>query len=334
MRLNALRVVSLDASNRVFLWQAEDSSLDSYFDYTLQVERSESSEGPFHPVSPWFRGHYRFVDTNIPEGNRWRQLHYRLRLRNLKTGEEFFSGTATQEPIPDLKAVEIRRHLHLLFKEHAGRRVWLFPSRTFGERCTCWDPTLGQSTRSRCLSCYDTTFLGGYLRPIEMFVDIDPSGNTNQPTMQAGNLQPNSTTARTGHYPSLKPDDLLVEGENLRWVVVSVTNTEHLRAPLMQHLQLRQVFPDDIEMLLPINLEDALEDIWLSPSRAYTEPQDIDTGVNWMLREAFKIGDRQLCCPPYQRVCWPLPCLLWRRRPRYPVLLNQSNGSRLFGITA
>lgn len=288
---SALRVVSLDETNRVLLWDVVDSSADSYLDYEIIVERSESSEGPYTQVSPPFRAHYRFVDTSIPTGHRFRQLHYRLRLRNLKTQEVDYSTSFTQEPEPDLVAIEIRRHLHYLYREK-GRRAWLLPARTFGRRCTvCWDATLGQRTRSHCLQCFDSGFFGGYLYPIEIFIDIDPSGTNTQPS-QVGVLQPNSTTARMGHYPGVKERDLIVEGENNRWVVSSMSQTEHMRAPLMQMLNLRQVFPRDTEMKIPLHLNEALEDIWLTPRKMYTESADEDGTVAWATRHLFGIGDR------------------------------------------
>lgn len=284
MDLRNLRVNSLDVDTRGLTWEVFDSSNDPYLDYEVEVQRSESPEGPFAVISPAFRARFRFTDTHLPPGNRYRQFHYRLRLRHIPTGRVEYTSAATQEPLPDITTLEIRRHLQILYREVSGRRCWLLPARTFGRRCPkCWDPELDQRTSSKCLSCYDTSFLGGYLQPIEVFIDIDPNGNSNQPS-QLANMQSNATTARMGHYPSVKPDDLIIEGENHRWIVTKTTQTEHLRAPVQQHLTMIEVFPQDIEMRIPLDLGQAIEDVWFSPQRSYTNIQDLDAVTTQNLR--------------------------------------------------
>lgn len=272
MQLRNLRVRSLDIETRHLFWEVEDAE-GSYFDCTIQVLRSESPEGPFHPLTE-LRGRYEFVDRGVPVGHRYRNLFYKLLVTN--PDGETSEYVATQEPHPDLKAMEIRRHLQKLYQEFSGRRCWLLPSKTFGPRCTaCWDPILQAKNKSRCPTCFDTTYFGGYLAPIEVFVDVDPSSNADQVT-QVGQLQPNTTTARMGHYPSVKPGDILVEGENHRWRVISVVSTEHLRAPIMQQLHLFEIPPRDIEMMIPLRMEEAIKDVYFSPPRAYLDQQDID----------------------------------------------------------
>lgn len=285
MEIRNLRVRSLDIETRHLFWEVQEDAEDSYLDYTVEVLRSESSEGPFASLAV-FRGRYEFVDRGVPVGHRYRSIFYKLRVT--RNGELCFEQTATQEPDPDLKAMEIRRHLQKYYTEFSGRRCWLLPIRTFGVRCTaCWDRTLQAKSKSRCPTCFDTTYFGGFLHPIEVFVDIDPSANADQ-TTQVGQLQPNTTTARMGHYPSVKPGDVLVEGENHRWRVISVTFTEHLRAPIMQQLHLFEIPPRDIEMAVPLDLGEAIRDVYFSPPRAYIDQQDIDDTLMQGLSLVFK----------------------------------------------
>ncbi len=276
MQIARLRVSSLDIDHRAVTWEVDETDGKPYLDYELEVQRSESSEGPFTSVSPRFRNRYRFVDNNPPVGHRYRTLYYRLVYKHLPSGVEGSSPALAQEPLPDLNTVEMRRHTQVLLRNISGRRCWLLPVRTFGRRCpACWNAVQGQRTKSKCLSCYDTGFLGGYLHPIEVFVDIDPSTNNNQPT-QMMNLQENVTTARTSFTPGMKPGDLLIEGENRRWDIASVTTTEHLRATVMQMLKLTEVYPQDIEMRVPLDIGEAIEDVWLSPKGGYTNAHDIE----------------------------------------------------------
>jgi hypothetical protein len=289
MRVFNLRVRSLDVDLRNLYWDVEDDGADPYDNYTGEVYRSESSEGPFHLISNPFVGRIDYVDRGVPVGHRFRQLHYKVVFRPRVGGEAIELGPATQEPEPDLTALEIRRQIQLYYREYAGRRCWLYPIRTFGARCpSCWDVTMNQKKRSRCITCYDTSYVGGYLRPIEIFISIDPNPNNNVGA-QVGQLQPNSTTAKMGFHPGVKPNDLIVEGENQRWRVLAVVSSEHLRSPVQQQLSLFNIPPRDVEMALPLDLGEALRDIELVPPKGLTNLQDIDAELTESMISVYGI---------------------------------------------
>jgi len=287
MQIRKLRSISLDYTARQLLWEVEDDARDSYLDYEMQVERSESSEGPYQPVSPWFQVYQRFVDTQVPTGDRYRQLYHRIRYRRRGSSTEMVTRPATVEPSASRATLAIRRHLHLLYRNGKGRKAWLLPVRSTGRRCpSCWTEGLDQRTRSRCVSCFDTGWYGGFLHPVEIFIDIDPSASNNTPN-QAGNFQQNTTTARMGHYPAVKLNDLIIEGENHRWRVESMSTTEHLRAPLQQNLNLTEVGSSDIEMRVPLDLGQALEDVWLSPHDRRGKQGDRDAVLDSAFQHLF-----------------------------------------------
>jgi hypothetical protein len=84
-----------------------------------------------------------------------------------------------------------------------------------------------------------------------------------------------TTTARTGFYPNISQNDVLVEAENKRWRVIGVTQTERLRATVHQELTLVSINTTDIEYRLPINIETALRDIQPSPVRMFSLASDL-----------------------------------------------------------
>ena len=67
-----VRVRSLAPSTVEVSW--ETGVEEDVLDYTFQVVRSESAEGPFDPISPVFEDRYLFVDRRIPEGLTFRKL--------------------------------------------------------------------------------------------------------------------------------------------------------------------------------------------------------------------------------------------------------------------
>lgn len=289
--LTDLRVRSLDIDFNELSWKLGDTSED-VLDYTFQVQRSESPNGPWDSLSVPFQDQYIFIDKTLHTGMRNRKYFYRIVVFKVPTQESCSFGPVSQEPDADLIALELRRHMQLLFREFAGRRCWVLPARTFGQRCTCWNAKLKSRTRSGCKLCYDTSFVRGYMSPIESWIQVDPSPKTKQVT-NVGEQEQSNTTMRLVWYPPLKPDDLIVEPENRRWKVVQVNQTEQGRAAVHQEVQIHEVPPKDIEYAVPLNLDRALKDLWLNPERNYTNPQTLESFLD---NEMAAITDMYTAC--------------------------------------
>ncbi len=281
LQLNVInfRSQSFDLDHVDLFWEVADYYTGQPTDemilaYTFQIFRSESPLGPWEPLSPVFQNRYYFRDVSPALLNRWRNLYYLLRITDQRTNVTQDFGPTAQLAEPDLIAMEIMRQEDVLFREFAGRKCWLFPVRTFGGYCVCYDRVKGKRTRSNCVTCYDTGFLGGYLSPIECFIQIDPSPKNNQMT-QLGQQQTTNASGRLISFPPVKPNDILVEAENKRWKVVTVAMTTRLRAVVHQELTLHQIPIGDVEYKLPINVAD-LTNIQPSAERNFTNPQNID----------------------------------------------------------
>jgi len=282
-----LRVRSLDADFHEISWELAPTTED-IFDYTFQLLRSEGPEGPFEPLTPEMEDKYLFVDNTIRRGHRYRTYYYRLRVRSKADNQTKDFGPVYGEADPDLLARDVRKNMNILMREFAGRRCWVFPVRTFGQRCECWDPILQKKVRAGCLTCFDTSFVRGYMSPIEAWIQMDPNPKAEQ-NMSVGPTQQQVTTARMGYWPPLKPRDLVIEPENLRWRVASVTNTQRLRAVLHQEVQLSQLPLTDIEYKLEFDIGEALKDMWLAGSRNYTNPQTLETAGEEEIPDIFGI---------------------------------------------
>ena len=252
-----VRVGGFSLDHLLMRWEVQNQDLDPY-DYSWYIERSESPMGPFDTLAGPFSDRYQFLDHELGLMHRWRKLYYRVRsVRNADTSDVAYSEPTAQLPESDLIALEIRRLEEMIFRTRNGRKCWLFPVRTFGMRCDCFDPVLYKVMRDNCPSCYQTGFAGGYMHPIECWVQIDPSAKSTQ-RMTVAEAQQSNTTARLSAFPPVRADDILVEAENRRWVVASVTPTERLRATVQQQLVLHEIVPGDIEFALPINVADPL----------------------------------------------------------------------------
>jgi hypothetical protein len=246
------------------------------YNYEFFVLRSEAALGPYEVIGGPFRDTYRFRDSRVPALHKWRQFFYKLRVVDKRDqSSQEFGPTATKSPEPDLIAMEIQRQEDTLFREFTGRRCWLFPARTFGPRCSCYDATLGRLTRDNHLPCFGTGWLGGYLSPVEVFVQFDPSGKsvTSGPT---GELQPSQTMARMSSFPPVSVRDILIESENRRWRVANVQETQRLRAAVHQELALVEVAKSAVEYAIPLNVDAKL--VTPAAERNFKNAQTPDDG--------------------------------------------------------
>lgn len=280
LEVTSLRAVSLDLDKIDIFWEISpvagpknDTDRHDIYDYQFFLSRSEAMYGPYEPVAGPLRDQYWVRDIQVSLLHNWRELYYKLLVVHVPTGETLVVGpTAFSQPAPDLIASEIMHQEDVLFREFIGRRCWLFPARTFGPRCSCYDVYTGRRTRSGHKACWDTGFLGGYMSPVEIFVQIDPPGKNVQSTALT-ELQPGDTSARMICFPPVNPKDILVETENIRWRVISVSTTQRLRTVVHQELRLHQIPKGDIEYDLPLNVD--LKKLEPSAARNFTNPTSL-----------------------------------------------------------
>ena len=255
--LTNVKINSLDLDRLYLSWETESN--EDPQDYDFWVERSGSPSGPWDTITARaLVDTYLFVDIEPGLLHIWAHRYYRIRVVRRDTQETAYYPTVPVrlQAEPPLDALEMARQELVLLKEFTGRLCWLFKRRTQGFRCPeCWDPRASQRMKSRCLSCYDTSFAGGYHNPIECYIQIDPTASAPQLTGAIGEQQQQNTTARTIFFPPIDPRDVLVEAENIRWKVQVRTYTERVRSPVKQEMQLHRIPRPDIEYLLPLDLD-------------------------------------------------------------------------------
>lgn len=252
----------------------QESVPHEIYDFDFYVLRAEAPLGPYEQVGGPLRDVYRFRDTRVSLLHKWRTLHYKIKIVHRPSGE--FTETAptsSSDPEPDLIAAEVNRLEDILFREFVGRKCWLYPVRTFGPRCSCVDPILGRRARSNHKTCFGTGWFGGYHYPVESFIQFDPAPKQTIPN-SLQEQQPSNTSARMISFPPVSPRDIIIESENRRWRVVSVSSTQRLRSVLHQELVLHEIPRGDIEYDLPVKVD--VQNLTPSAERNFSNPQNVD----------------------------------------------------------
>lgn len=258
LTLNKIAVRMRTMTRLDISWSLTPSNEDP-LDYEFTLQRGGSWGGPFDTLAGPFRDRYAYTDLDVSLFTPQHIYYYRLVITKIGTSETWTSDSVSNDfQDAPLDALEVRRLESLLFTSTIGRRCWLYPVKTFGKRCpVCYNVTLGKQVKSKCIACYDTSFIGGYHRPIEVWVHIPPIPNSVTPT-QSMEIVRVTTTARLDSFPPVKPRDVLVESTGHRWRVLTQVPTERLRYPIHQELQMSSISPGDVEWELPMNPSDAI----------------------------------------------------------------------------
>jgi hypothetical protein len=276
IQVTSLEVRSFDLDHLDIFWEiaplrsalTEDKPHE-IFDYEFSLHRSEAAMGPYEQIGGPFRDVYRFRDNRVSLLHNWRQYFYAIETLHRPTGKTTrFGPTGSKEPRPDLVALEIQRQEDLLFREAVGRRCWLYPVRTFGPVCTCYDPRTKQKTRTNHRPCFGTGWLGGYHAPVEVWVQMDPTPKGSR-----------ATTGRMGAFPPVSEGDVLIEAENRRWRLGPPTTTQRLRANIHQELRLTEIPLGDIEYELPLDIE--LRGLQPAAERNFTNPHTLERNEDY-----------------------------------------------------
>jgi len=271
---------SFDLDHVNVFWEIEEViASDDVIAFNFYLYKSESPGGPWNnPIVGPFSNKYFFQDTTNRTLHKDRKIYYLLKVEDKRTNETKTFGPTSQIPEPDLMALEFTRQEDMLLRQFIGRKCILFPVKTVGAPCICVSNVSKRSIVSNCETCYGTGKLGGYLSPIECFVQIDPHPKSVQMTQNI-TQNVNMTSARLINYPPVKPRDILVENENRRWMVHTVRLTERLRSPVHQELEIKEVLKSDITYKLPLNL-DIMKTEGVVEERNFTNPQTIRNDTN------------------------------------------------------
>ena len=276
--VTSISVFSYSLDYLDIFWKLDSQDSFRIEEYDFYILRSiDGAAGPWTTLAGPFHNTYNFRDPDVQQLHKWRNYFYKIKVVHRVSGREEEFGPEWHRAEPDRIALEIQRREAMLWRNFAGRLVFLYPRLTFGQRCKhCWDQgSRGNSTyrpvQQNCATCMDVTFVGGYTTPMPVWLQIDPSPKAEQKT-DLKEHQFSKTTARTVVFPPIRVKDMLVERENRRWVVERVSTTEKGRAVIRQELIIKELPKDDIAYAVPINSDVDREH---TDSRLLARPQSL-----------------------------------------------------------
>lgn len=239
------------------------------------LKSRDNEQGPFEVIAGPLQDVYYYRDPDFDNFHRWEHIFYKIRAINTDSDRTVETRPVTLGERPNLQALYISDMWEALMRSYAGTIAYVFNRRKFGVRCpACWDTIKHQQKFSRCTTCFDTGFQGGYYSPVETVMQIaseDHKANLNQ----FAKMDVMQTQARIAMFPMVEPDDVIVElRNNFRWKVVAVASTALQRTTVSQIASMQRIPEKDVEYDLPLTITtEELRTTPLVDERQYTNPQ-------------------------------------------------------------
>ena len=259
IKLVQLITSQLTPSAITVAWQFE-SSIEDFNDYTLSLWQSESPSNSLSDYTLIESGINPAITSSADDTtvggitDKFVDYFYVLSVSGLYNNQYFMSipyGISVQE---DKYAREIERRRNLVLNYHSGQTFYILKRKAWGTFCpVCYDPTLGRTTQSKDLTCYDTGFLGGYFSP------LTARGQFNErPTREVhqifGQWQDQDAVLYMDATPPVAPKDIVVDRLYRRWVVLNVGYAQKSMHAFAQIIQIRQVEKEDIIYQFPVDI--------------------------------------------------------------------------------
>jgi hypothetical protein len=248
------RAVSFSIDYLDIYWEIEPT-LEDVQEYEFYLERSEAENGPWIRIAGPLVDRYHVRDNNTFQISANRVLYYRIITRHIATDTTVVGDPFDQKGRPTVMAQEIIRLENVLFSEFVGSRVWIFPRRTFGQRCPqCYDDVLQRRIDDSCPTCWGTSFSGGYHYPVETWAQIDEPPEATEQALLEDHRQTYYFALRTGPTPELKPLDLVIDYQNRRYRIISVGGTSRFSAGVRQEVKMLRIQRGAIEDAIPLRI--------------------------------------------------------------------------------
>jgi len=280
LEVTDIKVHTFDLDWLDVYWKIKDT-YDDVDSFSIYVLKSEAEQGPYHVIAGPFEDKYHFRDTTARQLRRYREWYYRIRLVDKRTDEakEFPSvGGASMMARLDLEGLEMARQEEMRLREFNGRKVLLYPLRTFGQICKCIDPATDQKLYEPCTTCYGTRYVGGYHTPVMVWARIvSPSVVTRKSVF--AEIKTQSARIELGNFPIIQTGWLVIEPmENVRWTIGEVFQggSEKLRSPVTQGAPLTSCPIGDVAYKVPVLIDDP-QNFEASPARQFSRPHSLDS---------------------------------------------------------
>jgi hypothetical protein len=225
----------------------------------FNVYAAPTEKGVFTKLNQTPLASPQFTDVKIETYSKYESRWYVV--------EAVFPDTRTVQSVPttwdnvgtgfvNLRIQEIQRREWLLLRKFVGVQTLLFRRKVYGKRCPeCYNEDTKRLNKDHCLTCYGTSWEGGYYDPMSTLMQYDPTPN-DLTLSYAGKMEPNQIQAWTIAYPEILDLDLIFRVPDRKVYRVDKMVTTELTTKLVRQTAiLTEISKESIEHKLVYGYE-------------------------------------------------------------------------------
>ena len=193
-----------------------------------------------------------YYDTGITGlTNKFDTYTYLIQVVNKNTNVTVTSNPTTLAITGDQFAKRIIYLRELVLRRKSGANFKILKRKTYGTLCpVCYDSTLQLTTNSKCMTCYDTKFVGGFYTPYIVRGQFNNAPPRSVITTY-GNWEDEDGILVMSNKPILSPSDVIVDPFGKRWNVLTIRSTNKSFFLISQSAQCRLIETDSILYSVP-----------------------------------------------------------------------------------
>lgn len=233
----------------VITYEFEDTN-ENMSNYTLNLYKSYSGIDDSYFLQQSDIDFFRTEDWDVDLLDENIKYFYKIEFVNIETGE-----TELSKKFAMLKVKEPDRWGHAIaamekvYLENVIRNpnMYLLKKIRSGGRCFCFDD-IRMVSDPKCKLCYGTSYVGGYEKATPIKVNFANAEQYTQ-SFDLSNMQGEERSGLqlwTSNYPIIQAEDVLVDDDNIRWRITSVTPTTKGKFILRQILTIEMIQKTDI----------------------------------------------------------------------------------------
>ena len=224
---------------------------------SFNIYKQDTEAGPWLKINPTPLVGTNFIeDTNTQDFSKFHKSHYIVEVRLPAPDNRYIKSSPTtwenkRTNLMGIRAREITRRETILLSKFTGIDTLIFRRKYFGERCpNCYNKDIEKIVKDHCLTCFGTSFVGGYFPGMLTKVCYEISPNVTQ-LDYIGKREINQTSAWTISYPEVMSLDLLLRIPDSRiFRVENINPTELQTVQVRQVMQVTELDKNSIEMSL------------------------------------------------------------------------------------
>lgn len=258
--VNIKDIIVIDQFSTEFLYiqfSIEDTDED-LSNYSFNLHRSNNAQSGYVNIASDIKNNY-YVDKVVNLYNPLIEYCYKIEVINKNTGKseltDFYGQYKGKKP--DQYAATII-HMNETYIQNVVENdtLYLLGRKHDGQKCSCYDDVRGRSSiPSSCHLCYGTKYSGGYYS-VEKFQAcfLNAAGKSERFTLVDQTQEETPLQFWTSNFPVIHINDIIVDRNNTRYIVMNVQPSYKNYYMLKQVVQMQRLPKSNIAYKIPINI--------------------------------------------------------------------------------